>query len=406
MAFACAVTGPTSSLWSTDVLRVSAYKDSSGVEHLFEDMVCRGPRVAMTQRHSLAKLCLAKAHGAAPSLMVQGAVFEMPSQCGYTWVSVSDLWDELNLKMSPYSGAAWFQIRKQRWEALASDLALGANAVRLSVPYQASVEGGSRVLCFASIHLSLLLVISTRSAFCHEKRCGRLDSEEARASFARVAQGLLSYLPKDFDIALRIDEDAQPWQSQPVGRRPCKALVRDGALDLGSLIAMRTTSLLDVSPGMRKQCERVMALHGHDFKSAFVTLCKMCSAARTGLLLAIFKQCLWQVVYLVEKTLTSLARTRDIGTLMRQPSRTYSDVDASTVSETPCWDAKNHRHVERELCRHLQASQRALAKETCLSLCGPDGTKVGTDLSINLAALMGGDSGLVALAFPQAPRSS
>ena len=65
------------------------------------------------------------------------------------------------------------------------------------------------------------------------------------------------------------------------------------------------------------------------------------------------------------------------------------------------YDATNKRHRQRELGRYLGASAADMQHEQLLTLCGPDGSKIGTSLSLTIAAIMAASSGHVALCVPQ-----
>ncbi|CAK0815094.1 unnamed protein product [Prorocentrum cordatum] len=77
------------------------------------------------------------------------------------------------------------------------------------------------------------------------------------------------------------------------------------------------------------------------------------------------------------------------------------------------YHARNARLTERLLCQYVDASRRAfkdprrrgISKEDarCVSIAGPDGTKVGTDLSITMGVVMDQRSGVCAVAPPQVP---
>jgi hypothetical protein len=67
-------------------------------------------------------------------------MFHYDANGGRLWVNVSDLWDKLNFSFAPWSGAAMFQNRRNRWQKLAKKFWLGEHAVRGSLPYAKHAE--------------------------------------------------------------------------------------------------------------------------------------------------------------------------------------------------------------------------------------------------------------------------
>ena len=71
------------------------------------------------------------------------------------------------------------------------------------------------------------------------------------------------------------------------------------------------------------------------------------------------------------------------------------------MSEVNVVSQKNWRHTHHELWRYFQATQRASSTETNFSVCGPDQTKVGTEMALNLSMVLMQTSGLAAVMPPQ-----
>ena len=78
-----------------------------------------------------------------------------------------------------------------------------------------------------------------------------------------------------------------------------------------------------------------------------------------------------------------------------------SDPTLALVAVAPVYDPTNPRHTERELLRYQKASVRSLVECQNLSVCGPDGVKVGTDLVVNFSAFMNQSTGVTSIAVPQ-----
>jgi hypothetical protein len=400
VAFVSAVYGPPAAIWSTEILEMALYTSSDGREHLRDKGQECGDLERLRLRHHLAEVCIHRGLPTVSALRVKAAVFEMPSDCGFVWFSIPSLWEELLLDMSPHSGAAWFQTRAVRWATLGHDLGLGEFAVRRSLPYSIDKDKqGDRVLCFVSLSLAMVLTICTRAAFAPSKRQGLYES--SKANFERAVVGFMSYVPTDFVIPLRVDIDVAKALDQFMGRRPCVIRVVGGVVDCANFKLVADSDRILASGENGKDCQLIMEFHGKPFDLFFTALCCACAGRRSGLILSIYKQLLWATSVLIEKKVTSRSTTRTIRACKRELSRAYSDVDVEDVQVTKCWDARNPRHVERQLGCHQLAAQRMFEPEQFLSICGPDGSKVGTDLAINMAAVLGADCSKVALAFPQ-----
>ena len=80
-----------------------------------------------------------------------------------------------------------------------------------------------------------------------------------------------------------------------------------------------------------------------------------------------------------------------------------SDVSVDGPESLPIWLPNGWRHTSRKLWRYRAAAQEAMANRMFLSLAGPDGTKMGADLSIQMGALMNSANGMVCVAPPQVP---
>jgi hypothetical protein len=405
VAFVSTATPTGESHWATALLEMGLYIDNDGLTYVGRSGVVFSDRSHLLRRHTLAKVTIQASSSSYSALKIDAAIFEMPHTCGHIWINCGSFWDALALKMAPGSGAAWYQARCTRWREQACRLGLTEIALRSSLPYNTSNLVGesvdARVLTFTSVHISLLLVISMRSAFSTERVQGRVDKPEARAAFARFVDGLLSYVGDDLSFSLRWDIAVHRCGHLPTGKHPFRIDISNGSMDMSDFLDMHAGGGLMTTKDASSAASKLLGLAGGSFKEFFCGLAASTASHKQGLLLSVFKQVLWQVNYVIEKKLTSPVFTRTVRAVKRELSRAYSDVPAATVQATPCWDPSNWRHVERELGRHQAACQKIYANEQVLSICGPDGTKVGTDLSITMAAFLGPTSKLVGLSFPQ-----
>lgn len=76
------------------------------------------------------------------------------------------------------------------------------------------------------------------------------------------------------------------------------------------------------------------------------------------------------------------------------------------VESAKVWHPENWRLTARELWRYREAARQEFQNPLFLSMAGPDGTKVGTDLQIQAAVLFNPISGVAAICPPQAPMGS
>ena len=65
------------------------------------------------------------------------------------------------------------------------------------------------------------------------------------------------------------------------------------------------------------------------------------------------------------------------------------------------WDPENWRRVEGEFGVDMPTRRKKFRGSQFVSIAGPDSTKVGTDLSFTMGALMNPENGQVCVALPQ-----
>ena len=61
---------------------------------------------------------------------------------------------------------------------------------------------------------------------------------------------------------------------------------------------------------------------------------------------------------------------------------------ASAAVLAPIYNPANPKHVARELDRYVRAAWEDIHTEKIISMAGPDATKVGTDFSVSMGALL------------------
>ena len=97
---------------------------------------------------------------------------------------------------------------------------------------------------------------------------------------------------------------------------------------------------------------------------------------------SVFRQIVWHLVWRLEGKFAAAVQVQSPPQFRRLVPRP-SDAEKQLAVATKVWNPKNSRRTEQELNRYLLASRRAFQDSQFLAVCGPDGTKVGTDLNIS-----------------------
>ena len=147
---------------------------------------------------------------------------------------------------------------------------------------------------------------------------------------------------------------------------------------------------------------RLLELDGLEFEDFFIRLVMLVlNNKKTDLAVRVASQMIWQVIQIAEDKLCSTSRYLGKDGVKRELQPVASDVSIAAADVQNIWNAENWRHTSRELWRYREASRTAMDNPLFVSLAGPDGTKVGTDLAIQMAAIMNPSTGIVCLAPPQ-----
>ena len=153
----------------------------------------------LQRKHEDVLIKIAKSGGGYDDLLIQAAVFDLPTHLGYVWINLADLWLKLHLKFSPHTGSSWYQLRHPKWSRDARKLELGVTACRSSVPYTRAgqplaPEDDIRVLTYPSLSLPMLVHLAVSSAYSTNNNFGRLTDQDARDAFARLLRGMLAFV--------------------------------------------------------------------------------------------------------------------------------------------------------------------------------------------------------------------
>ena len=88
---------------------------------------------------------------------------------------------------------------------------------------------------------------------------------------------------------------------------------------------------------------------------------------------------------------------------MRKIVRNASDTVANPQSLLPIYMPRDPRHTKRELGLYQGSTVVAMEKARCLSVAGPDASKIGESMVVQMAALMNQKTKVSAVATPQVP---
>ena len=211
----------------------------------------------------------------------------------------------------------------------------------------------------------------------------------------------MDMLPKNFKIRLKLDPDAKKVGEHSIGCVPADLVVMHGKVDLSGPAwgqALEHPSITR-SKYIEGDLKFILSGQGHGLQDFFLCLMTHVGNRHKGLAVSVFSQLLWHMGRRLEAVLAGSCDMRNSS----GRSVTVSDGDEamSGMTAAPCYNPGSHRQTCRELGRYLQATGKLISGRQCLSLAGPDGTKVGTDFSVSMAAFLEPETKQAAVAIPQ-----
>lgn len=207
----------TESLWCSDLLGASVYRDKDG--RLFSATDSEGERLWLEEhfaRHKVAELLLPVS--GSEDIVLTVAVFENMHAGSRIWHSVPQWFGALRLTASPGNGAGYFQKRQASWLRFCSELSLGELSVRHSMPLKRPARPRSqtergRCLPFVSLSTHALLAVVLRSVKETTKSAGGVVCESDKKNLSMFLDLLVGLLPRDFSFQLRLDQDTRATPS-------------------------------------------------------------------------------------------------------------------------------------------------------------------------------------------------
>ena len=151
-----------------------------------------------------------------------------------------------------------------------------------------------------------------------------------------------------------------------------------------------------------QELEHFVELHNTKLELFVLTMFELYyKASGTSMFVVLFKQLVWGLVNIIESKLMKCPSLVDDYTHSRPLDRMPSDIDSIVISDKPIYDPKNKRHTTKELCRYIAASKFHFHGAQFLTFGGPDGSKIGTDLSLVVGAIGDSETMKVGVCVPQ-----
>lgn len=230
-----------------------------------------------------------------------GAVFDYRFEGMRMCWRFSDIYTNLQLKMSPGTGAGWLQKRKSRLIGWFNALDLGATAFRMSCPYsRAQTEQSShRVLPWVGLSSAGLLAMLFRSLFAKSAHTGMIESRDCRQKLFQWLRAALAPLAQDFDIPVCVDASVRRVGSEPFGRNCVILRVRAGVLSLTPLrdIWQNPEAISEDRRLVKKELGHLMQVDTGGWLEVLAQMTQIVTSA--GVL--VFKQCLWRIARLFDE---------------------------------------------------------------------------------------------------------
>ena len=86
---------------------------------------------------------------------------------------------------------------------------------------------------------------------------------------------------------------------------------------------------------------------------------------------------------------------------LRTLKRNIGDVSYTAVGIHKMFNATNYRQVRKDLGRYMEANLSQFNGVQCVSFCGPDSTKIGTDFRCSISALLNSDTSVACVGAVQ-----
>ena len=253
-------------------------------------------------------------------------------------------------------------------------------------------------------------VITCRGAFGEGARHGGFEDDNARQAVARLFNGMMDLLPESSSHILYCDPAAQRIASDGdctgwIGKNPFKLLIEDNNMDLSDF-ARATNSYQDrhLTPRARKKIKTeftsILQLDGQPARKFLQALVNKATTSRVEIVLSIYTQVVGAFMQMLETRVCVGLPVRRITGQLDEPSETLADGLLQVTERASLADTTPYLRL-KGLVQYMLASTAAGETSNHYSICGPDGTTIGTDLPLTCATILFQESGKCALMPPQ-----
>ena len=201
-----------------------------------------------------------------------------------------------------------------------------------------------------------------------------------------------------------MDADAERiGQREVCGEQPFMFRVTDRYVDLHSMKA--TCELVGLENRDIKSLAPLWLLDNGTLERCLVDLVLLvCSKGEScsRLFRSVASQVMWAVSANMEDALMKGMQVNNIfGDVVRPKEPAPDDTCADLLEASSYWHPRNPYLTKRELSHYILCSQATLSTASFISVSGPDGTKVGSDLKVEMSYIAAPETGIVAVAAPQ-----
>ncbi|CAK0888974.1 unnamed protein product, partial [Prorocentrum cordatum] len=338
---------------------------------------------------------------------VRSAAFRYPSPVGRVWIDTEHLFKTFKFNILHGNGSDFFHNRKGRMMTLCNLFMIDIEAYRPSLSYSSAdaTNDRERTVPFPSLHISLVYLYSFFAAFNNCKSRGGVSDPTDKAKFRAIVEGITAWIRPKSKLEVKLDADAERLTGgRFAGRNPCTLLITEtGLVDLSEFAEV----LRRMQPALHAKTFAALAGHyrynGKPFIDYITAIVIGISQSSPKLVRVVAAQVVAAAVDEIEAFSTRKLKQYCVGGgATRVLSQADSETPMERVAQSTIMDG-NWRHVERELERYRLASKVAFNDTQCISLSGPDATKIGADLSVMVAFAMDPVAKIVACMPPQDP---
>ena len=142
-------------------------------------------------------------------------------------------------------------------------------------------------------------------------------------------------------------------------------------------------------------------MNGLAMHSFLTTLLDVVVGQCEAIMVSVASQVLWAFGYSIEKQLLIVVQSKLTRSITHADLCSAGGDGCAMKEDSKIYDMKHPARVLKALDRYMRSTQLANAGSLHFSMAGPDGTKVGTDLSLFAGAIVSSKARKVAVCPPQ-----